>query len=85
VDLGFSLILDNLIPCDFKLYKFTLTCDSDVFLKRLKDAGREESKIPMCVESLYQCESTESEKVDTTHSSVKEVAGILQRKIIEKP
>lgn len=81
----FSLILDNFIHTDFKLYKFTLTCNPDVFIKRLKDAGREESKIPMCVESLYQCESTESEKIDTTNSSAKEIAGILQCKILENP
>lgn len=79
----FSLILKNLIPNDFKLYKFTLTCDPDVFLKRL-EGKREEGKIPMCIESLHQCESTESEKIDTTHRSVKEVAMTLHSKIIEK-
>lgn len=80
----FSLILNKLIPTDFKLYKFTLICDHDVFLKRL-EGKREESKIPMCIESLYQCESTESEKIDTTNMSVKEVASTLQHKIIENP
>ncbi len=75
-----SLILEKLIPSDFKLYKFTLTCDPDVFLKRL-EGERETDKIPMCIESLYQCEQTETEKVDTTNRSVEEVARILYDRI----
>jgi hypothetical protein len=78
----FDLILNNLKPTDFTLFKFTLTCDPDVFLKRL-EGKRETSKIPMCIESLSRCEQTETEKVDTTERSVEAVAGILYNRIQE--
>jgi hypothetical protein len=77
----FRVILNKLKTNDFLLYKFTLTCSQDVFRKRLEDADREVSKIPMCIESLYQCEQTETEKVDTTERSVEEVASILYNRI----
>jgi len=76
----FNIILDKLLTSDFQLYKFTLTCAPDVFLNRL-EGEREKSKIPMCVESLYQCERTETEKVDTTEKSIEEVANILHDRI----
>ena len=77
----FRKILNRLKTKDFILYKCTLTCRPDVFRKRLLDAGREESKIPMCIESLYQCEQTETEKVDTAEKPVEEVARILRDRI----
>jgi adenylate kinase family enzyme len=80
----FNKILGKLKTNDFMLHKYTLTCSQDVFFKRLVDAGRDKRQFPMCIESLYQCESTESENIDTTHSSVEEVASTLQDKIIKK-
>jgi hypothetical protein len=77
----FRVILNKLKNNDFLLYKFTLTCSQDVFRKRLEDADREASKFPMYIESLYQCEQTETEKVDTTERSVEEVASILYNRI----
>ena len=78
----FHLILNKLKSNDFVLYKYTLTCNQDVFQKRLETAVREQDKIPLCIESLYQCEKTESEKIDTTYRSVEEVASILHSRII---
>lgn len=80
----FDLILDGLIPNGLRLFKFTLTCAPDAFLKRLQTAGRDESKIPMCMESLQLCESTNSEKIDTTGITAKEAAEILHNKITGK-
>lgn len=79
----FRKILDKLQSNDFLLYKYTLTCSQNVFLKRLEDAGRDKRQFSMCIESLYQCESTESENIDTTYSSGEEVARTLQDKIIK--
>lgn len=73
----FRKILNKLKSNDFILYKYTLTCSQDVFRKRLEAAGREESKFPMCMESLQQCENTESEKINTTNRSVEEIASTL--------
>ena len=66
---------------DFIVHKFTLTCNEDDFKNRLEAAGREEAKIAVCIESLRQCERTESEKIDTTQRSVEEVARILHDRI----
>ena len=77
----FRLILDRLKSKDFILHKFTLTCNEDTFRKRLETAGREESKIPVCIESLHLCERTESEKIDTTQRSVEEIARVLHDRI----
>ena len=79
----FGIIFNKMKSNDFMLYKYTLTCSQDAFLKRLEDAGRDKRQFPMCIESLFQCESTESENIDTTHSSVEEVASTLQHKIIK--
>lgn len=79
----FSIILDKLKTNDFMLYKYTLTCNQDVFLKRLEDGGRDQKQYPMCIESLHQCESTASESIDTTHKSIEEVAIILHHKIFK--
>ena len=77
----FRIILNKLKSNDFVLFKYTLTCSQDVFRKRLKDADREESKIQMCIDSLHQCEQTDTDKVDTTERSVEEIACILHDRI----
>lgn len=80
----FKIILDKLQSRDFLLHRYTLTCSQDIFRKRLEDDGRDKGQIPMCIESLFQCEQTETEKVDTTERSVEEIANILHDRIQRK-
>ena len=78
----FEIILRELKDLDFELYKIALTCSEDCLYERIKsDVNtniRGEDSIEKSVERLRRYDELNTEKIDTTSLSIREVVDAVK-------